>query len=168
LGLRVGWTIVKVPSDIAKLLIWKSIKLPSDISDKVGVRHVVSAVKFLTPNFVKRQLVRLRKKIPVTEWKFTLGNYVYTIATGSFGIKAYKSKIVTPQIISKYLTQPIQKSKGRFASAIRKSKAKAARLFRSKKLTNMYSKTKSKFKNMFKKVRIPNSLKGYFSRLTKR
>jgi len=167
LGIRIGWTIIKVPSDIAKLLIWKSVKLPLDISNKIGVRYVVSAGKLLTPNFVKRNLVRLRKNVPISEWKFTLGNYVYTIVTGSFGINAYKSKIVTSQKISKYLTQPVHKLKGRVTSAIRKSKAKAAHLFRDIKLANMYSETKSKFKDTFKKVRIPNSLKGYFSGLTK-
>lgn len=127
MGLKIGWTIAKVPSDFAKLLIWKSIKLPSDVSDKVGVRHVVSALTFLTPNLVKRQVVRLRKKIPVAEWNLKLGKYTYTIATGSFGIKAFKTKIVPPQLSN--LTQPIHKSHGKVAHAFRKSKSSVSEAF---------------------------------------
>jgi len=158
--------LIKVPSDIAKLLIWKSVKLPSDISDKVGVRHVVSTLKFLTPNIVKRQLIRLRKKTPVSEWKFELGDYVYTIATGSFGIKAYKSKKVLPQLKSN-LAQRIRKANRKASLAFRKSKAKVAHAFRKEKLNKMYRNSKYKFKNTLKKVRIPNSLKNHFSRIKK-
>jgi len=101
-----------------------------------------------------------------------LGNYIYTIATGSFGIKAFKTKIVLLQISN--LTQPIhksydfRKSKTSVSNAFHTQKAKVSQAFRKGKLANVFSGSKSKFKGMFKKVRIPNSLKNYFSRLTKR
>ena len=90
--LKIGWTIVRVPSDITKLLIWKSIQLLSDVSDTVSVNAIVNTLKFVILDIVKWHLRKLKKSILVYEWKFIVGDCVHTITTGSFGIKACKLK----------------------------------------------------------------------------
>lgn len=167
MGLKIGWTIVKVPADIAKLLIWKSIKLPSDISKKVGVNHIVSALDFVTPKFMKKELKRLKQKIPSSKWTFKLHPYVYTIATGHFGIVAYKRKIVIPRGTSKF-TKTLHKSKANISQAFRKSKASISQARRKPNVTQNVGQSKTKSKKLFKTVHIPNGLKSYFRRLGKR
>jgi len=162
LGIKIGHNIVKLPWDFAKLLAWKSIRLQEDISRTVGVQAVISKLKILTPKCAQRKLRELKNKIPKHKYMFILGQYRYTIATGDFGIIAYKSKIRKPVIPRK----PTLKEK--ISKKYRVSKASLSSTFTKQNMKNAFHNLKPNFNNMFKHIRIPKKLKGYFHKLSMR